>query len=132
MDKMDNFDFILNLNRKLDFYNEYVHELQEDNYKLREEINRLNEKIKIINDYYQMKMSTFKKTISENHEIEMLKREIESLKSKALINPKKITEYHIVKVKELRELGLSYKKIAKETALSTTTICRIMKGEYNK
>ena len=53
-----------------------------------------------------------------------------NLKSRALVNTKKITDKQVNEVKELRALGLSYRKIAERTSLGTTTICRIINGEY--
>ena len=66
----------------------------------------------------------------KSNEIQELKNEIKDLKSRALVNPKKITDKQVNEVKELRALGLSYRKIAERTSLGTTTICRIINGEY--
>ena len=48
-----------------------------------------------------------------------------------MANPKKITDKQVNKVKELRALGLSYRKISQKTSLGTTTICRIINGYYD-
>ena len=67
----------------------------------------------------------------KSNEIQELKNEINELKSRALVNPKKITDKQINEVKKLRALGLSYRKISQKTSLGTTTICRIINGYYD-
>ena len=66
-----------------------------------------------------------KALIKENKE---LKKKIEELESRALINPRKVTDEQ---VKELRASGLSYRAIVKEIGLSTCTIQRALKGIYD-
>ena len=66
-----------------------------------------------------------KALIKENKE---LKKKIEELESRALINPRKVTDK---KIKELRASGLSYRAIVKEIGLSTCTIQRALKGIYD-
>ena len=56
---------------------------------------------------------------------------IEELESRALINPRKVTDEQVKKIKELRGSGLSYRAIVKETGLSTCTIQRALKGVYD-
>lgn len=64
-------------------------------------------------------------------EIRELKKRITELESKALINPRKVTEEQVKRIKKLRAAGLSYRAIAKETTLSTCTIQRALKGVYD-
>ena len=66
--------------------------------------------------------------IKENKE---LKKKIEELESRALINPRKVTDEQVKKIKELRASGLSYRAIVKEIGLSTCTIQRALKGIYD-
>lgn len=64
-------------------------------------------------------------------EIIKLEDRIRELESKALINPRKVTEEQVKTIKKLRAEGLSYRAIAKETTLSTCTIQRALKGVYD-
>ena len=66
--------------------------------------------------------------VKENKE---LKKKIEELESRALINPRKVTDEQVKKIKELRASGLSYRAIVKESGLSTCTIQRALKGIYD-
>ena len=66
--------------------------------------------------------------VKENKE---LKKKIEELESRALINPRKVTDEQVKKIKELRASGLSYRAIVKEIGLSTFTIHRALKGIYD-
>ena len=89
-------------------------------------------KLNNIEDFYQGRINRLIKRFEDekSNEIQELKNEIKDLKSRALVNPKKITDKQVNEVKELRALGLSYRKIAERTSLGTTTICRIINGEY--
>lgn len=69
-----------------------------------------------------------KALIKENKE---LKKKIKELESRALINPRKVTDEQVKKIKELRVSGLSYRAIVKEIGLSTCTIQRALKGIYD-
>lgn len=69
-----------------------------------------------------------KALLKENKE---LKKKIEELESRALINPRKVTDEQVKKIKELRASGLSYRAIVKEIGLSTCTIQRALKGIYD-
>ena len=102
--------------------NELVESLVKENEELKLKLNN-------IEDFYQGRINRLIKRFEDekSNEIQELKNEIKDLKSRALVNPKKITDNE---VKELRALGLSYRKIAERTSLGTTTICRIINGEY--
>ena len=63
--------------------------------------------------------------------VSQLKKKIEELESRALINPRKVTDEQVKKIKELRASGLSYRAIVKEIGLSTCTIQRALKGIYD-
>ena len=99
--------------------NELVESLVKENEELKLKLNN-------IEDFYQGRINRLIKRFED----EKLKNEIKDLKSRALVNPKKITDKQVNEVKELRALGLSYRKIAERTSLGTTTICRIINGEY--
>ena len=96
-----------------------------------------NEELKLIlnniEDFYQGRINRLIKRFEDekSNEIQELKNEINELKSRALVNPKKITDKQINEVKKLRSLGLSYRKISQKTSLGTTTICRIKNGYYD-
>lgn len=104
---------------------ELVESLIEENEKLRLKLNDIEE-------FYQGRINRLIKRFEDEKlkEIQELKNEINELKSRALVNPKKITDKQVNEVKELRALGLSYRKIADRTSLGTTTIWRIINGEY--
>lgn len=103
-----------------------IYELAEQ---YQEENRKLKEKIKKIDDFYAREIEDIKNDYESY--IDKLLDEINYLKSRALVNPKKISDKQINEVKELRALGLSYRKISQKTALGTTTICRIINGEYD-
>lgn len=69
-----------------------------------------------------------KALIKENQE---LKEKIKELESRALINPRKVTDEQVIRIKELRASGLSYRAISKQIGLSTCTIQRALKGIYD-
>ena len=105
--------------------NELVESLVKENEELKLKLNN-------IEDFYQGRINRLIKRFEDekSNEIQELKNEIKDLKSRALVNPKKITDKQVNEVKELRALGLSYRNIAERTSLGTTTICRIINGEY--
>jgi hypothetical protein len=103
-----------------------IYELAEQ---YQEENRKLKEKIKRIDDFYAKEIEDIKNDYESY--IDKLLDEINYLKSRALVNPKKITHRQVIEVKELRALGLSYRKIADKTLLGTTTVCRIINGEYD-
>ena len=105
--------------------NELVESLVKENEELKLKLNN-------IEDFYQGRINRLIKRFEDekSNEIQELKNGIKDLKSRALVNPKKITDKQVNEVKELRALGLSYRKIAERTSLGTTTICRIINGEY--
>ena len=106
--------------------NELVESLVKENEELKLKLNN-------IEDFYQGRINRLIKRFEDekSNEIQELKNEIKDLKSRALVNPKKITHRQVAEVKELRVLGLSYRKIADKTSLGTTTVCRILNGEYD-
>ena len=61
----------------------------------------------------------------------LIKENKELKKKIALINPRKVTDEQVKKIKELRASGLSYRAIVKEIGLSTCTIQRALKGIYD-
>lgn len=75
------------------------------------------------------------KLLEENRDlkekIKELEGKIKELENRALINPRKVTDEQVIKIKELRASGLSYRAIVKETGLSTCTIQRALKGVYD-
>ena len=80
------------------------------------------------NDDKQEWFNKIKELVKENKE---LKKKIEELESRALINSRKVTDEQVKKIKELRASGLSYRAIVKEIGLSTCTIQRALKGIYD-
>lgn len=114
----------------LELAEQQEHEIRE----LKEENKRLKYKLNTIDDYYQGGIAKLNEEWQSemNAMIKKYEDEIKDLKSRALANPRKITDEQVKKVKRLRATGLSYRKIAKETALGTATIGRIINGEYDK
>lgn len=96
---------------------------------LKKENEELKYRLDTIDDYYQNHIRRLED--ERVNEVQKLINEIELLKSRALVNPRKITNKQVREVKDLRALGLSYRKIAELTALGTTTISRIINGEYD-
>ena len=113
----------------------HVSELKQgdDIRKLEEENKKLKHKLNTIDDYYQEKIAKLNEEWQSemNAMIKKYEDEIKDLKSRALANPRKITDKQVNEVKRLRATGLSYRKIAKETALGTATVGRIINGEYD-
>ena len=62
----------------------------------------------------------------------LVKEKIKDLEARALVNPRKVTDEQVKKIKELRALGLSYRAIVKEVGLSTCTIQRALNGLYDE
>lgn len=91
---------------------------------------KINEEL--LNDFLK---SANEKLVQENKalikENQELKEKIKELESRALINPRKVTDKQVQEIKELRANGLSYRAIARETGLSTCTIQRALKGIYD-
>lgn len=125
--------FTLNKNAPmsaLELAEQQEHEIRE----LKEENKRLKYKLETIDDYYQGGIAKLNEEwqFEMNAMIKKYEDEIKDLKSRALANPRKITGEQVKEVKRLRATGLSYRKIAKETALATATVGRIINGEYDK
>lgn len=123
--------FVLDRSPKtaLELAEQQEHEIKE----LKEENKRLKYKLETIDDYYQGGIAKLNEEWQSemNAMIKKYEDEIKDLKSRALANPRKITDEQVKEVKKLRLSGLSYRKIAKETALGTATIGRIINGEYD-
>ena len=62
----------------------------------------------------------------------LVEEKIKDLEARALVNPRKVTDEQVKKIKELRALGLSYRAIVKEVGLSTCTIQRALNGLYDE
>ena len=123
--------FVLDRSPKtaLELAEQQEHQIRE----LKEENKRLKYKLETIDDYYQGGIAKLNEEWQSemNAMIKKYEDEIKDLKSRALANPRKITDEQVKEVKRLRATGLSYRKIAKETALATATIGRIINGEYD-
>lgn len=123
--------FVLDRSPKtaLELAEQQEHEIKE----LKEENKRLKYKLETIDDYYQGGIAKLNEEWQSemNAMIKKYEDEIKDLKSRALANPRKITDEQVKEVKKLRLSGLSYRKIAKETALGTATVGRIINGEYD-
>ncbi|MGL5329791.1 MAG: helix-turn-helix domain-containing protein [Peptostreptococcaceae bacterium] len=91
-------------------------------------------KINYIKEFNEMRNTYEKKLQKKQLEIDKLKNEIEVLKSnKSGLKPKEkqIRDLDINNIKQLRESGLSYREIAKQTRWSKATICRVINGFYD-
>ena len=91
-------------------------------------------KIKYIREFNEMRDTYEEKLRKKQNEIENLKKEIEDLKTlKNNLKPKEkqIKDSDIQYIKELRNNGLSYREISKETSWSKATVCRVLNGMYD-
>lgn len=85
-------------------------------------------------EFNEMRDSYEKKLQKKQMEIDTLKIEIQKLRdSKSNLKPKEkqITDEDIQKIKDLREIGLSYGEIANKTRWSKATISRVLNGLYD-
>lgn len=91
-------------------------------------------KINYIKEFNEMRDSYEDKLKAKQNEIDNLKKEIEELKSlRNNLKPKEkqIKDSDIQHIKELRNKGLSYREISKETSWSKATVCRVLNGLYD-
>lgn len=91
-------------------------------------------KVNYIKEFNEMRDSYEDKLRAKQIEIERLKKEIEELKSlRNNLKPKEkqIKDSDIEYIKELRNNGLSYREISKETSWSKATVCRVLNGLYD-
>lgn len=91
-------------------------------------------KVKYIKEFNEMRDTYEEKLRMKQIEIDNLKKEVEDLKSlKNNLKPKEkqIKDSDIQHIKELRNNGLSYREISKETSWSKATICRVLNGMYD-
>ena len=91
-------------------------------------------KINYIKEFNEMRNSYEDKLRVKQMEIDNLKKEIESLKSlRNNLKPKEkqIKDSDIEQIKSLRNDGLSYREISKETSWSKATVCRVLNGLYD-
>lgn len=91
-------------------------------------------KINYIREFNEMRDSYEDKLQKKQMEIDDLKKEIEllrSLKNNLKPKEKQIKDSDIEHIKELRNNGLSYREISKETSWSKATVCRVLNGMYD-
>lgn len=91
-------------------------------------------KVKYIKEFNEMRDTYEEKLRMKQIEIDNLKKEVEDLKSlKNNLKPKEkqIKDSDIQHIKELRNNGLSYREISKETSWSKATVCRVLNGMYD-
>ena len=91
-------------------------------------------KVNYIKEFNEMRDSYEDKLQKKQREIEDLKKEIEDLKlMRNNLKPKEkqIKDSDIEYIKQLRNDGLSYREISKETSWSKATVCRVLNGLYD-
>ena len=91
-------------------------------------------KVNYIKEFNEMRDTYEEKLRMKQIEIDNLKKEVEDLKSlKNNLKPKEkqIKDSDIQHIKELRNNGLSYREISKETSWSKATVCRVLNGMYD-
>lgn len=91
-------------------------------------------KVNYIKEFNEMRDSYEDKLRAKQIEIERLKKEIEDLKllrNNLKPKEKQIKDSDIEHIKELRNNGLSYREISKETSWSKATVCRVLNGLYD-
>ncbi|MCC3865644.1 DNA-binding protein [Terrisporobacter petrolearius] len=91
-------------------------------------------KVNYIKEFNEMRDAYEEKLRAKQMEIESLKEEIEHLKllrNNLKPKEKQIKDSDIEQIKELRNDGLSYREISKETSWSKATVCRVLNGLYD-
>lgn len=106
------------------------------------ELRMENERLKIYNENYRKQLNEqaeeFKNEIQQlkNQHLKQIKEfedKIKKLESKINLQTRKrqISDGEVKRIKELRDLGMSYSKIEKETGWSSVTINRVINGIYD-
>lgn len=91
-------------------------------------------KVNYIKEFNEMRDAYEEKLRAKQMEIATLKEEIEHLKllrNNLKPKEKQIKDSDIEQIKELRNDGLSYREISKETSWSKATVCRVLNGLYD-
>lgn len=91
-------------------------------------------KVNYIKEFNEMRDAYEEKLRAKQMEIESLKEEIEHLRllrNNLKPKEKQIKDTDIEQIKELRNNGLSYREISKETSWSKATVCRVLNGLYD-
>ena len=91
-------------------------------------------KVNYIKEFNEMRDAYEEKLRAKQMEIESLKEEIEHLRllrNNLKPKEKQIKDSDIDQIKELRNNGLSYREISKETSWSKATVCRVLNGLYD-
>ncbi|MCC3869292.1 helix-turn-helix domain-containing protein [Terrisporobacter mayombei] len=91
-------------------------------------------KVNYIKEFNEMRDAYEEKLRAKQMEIESLKEEIEHLRllrNNLKPKEKQIKDSDIEQIKELRNDGLSYREISKETSWSKATVCRVLNGLYD-
>ncbi|MEW9078669.1 helix-turn-helix domain-containing protein [Terrisporobacter glycolicus] len=91
-------------------------------------------KVNYIKEFNEMRDTYEEKLRAKQMEIESLKEEIEHLRllrNNLKPKEKQIKDSDIEQIKELRNDGLSYREISKETSWSKATVCRVLNGLYD-
>jgi len=117
--------------------NDEIEELKSELTKLHNDYNKLKAKhmelVKKWNPLVRESNSMYEQFQVLEKENQMLKMELDKLKSNGSFAKKErqITDKQIQEIKQLRELGLSYSKIAERTKWSKCTISRVINGYYD-
>ena len=91
-------------------------------------------KVNYIKEFNEMRDSYEDKLQKKQREVDALKKEIEDLKlMRNNLKPKEkqIKDSDIEYIKQLRNDGLSYRELSKETSWSKATVCRVLNGLYD-
>lgn len=91
-------------------------------------------KVNYIKEFNEMRDAYEEKLRAKQMEIESLKEEIEHLRllrNNLKPKEKQIKDSDIEQIKDLRNDGLSYREISKETSWSKATVCRVLNGLYD-
>ncbi|HBI91045.1 MAG TPA: DNA-binding protein [Terrisporobacter glycolicus] len=91
-------------------------------------------KVNYIKEFNEMRDAYEEKLRAKQMEIASLKEEIEHLRllrNNLKPKEKQIKDSDIEQIKELRNDGLSYREISKETSWSKATVCRVLNGLYD-
>ena len=91
-------------------------------------------KVNYIKEFNEMRDAYEEKLRAKQMDIASLKEEIEHLRllrNNLKPKEKQIKDSYIEQIKELRNDGLSYREISKETSWSKATVCRVLNGLYD-
>lgn len=110
---------------------ELIESISENNLLIKENKRLKDEVQKLKNENSNLGIEEIKEQYQK--EMKSLKLELENTKAKITLQTKirEISDKQVQEIKELRDLGLSYRAIEEKTKWSRFTIGKVIKGEYD-